>query len=59
MKGTLVVDTAADYQAWLKERAELAGSQGAPPAGAPKTENQAAQPESKPAVPTASPSPSG
>lgn len=31
MKGTLVVDTPADYQAWLKERAELAGSQTAPP----------------------------
>jgi cytochrome c oxidase subunit II len=31
MKGTLVVDTPADYQAWLKERAELAGSQSAPP----------------------------
>ncbi len=25
MKGTLVVDTPADYQAWLKERAELSG----------------------------------
>ena len=31
MKGTLVVDTPADYQAWLKERAELAGTQAAPP----------------------------
>jgi len=51
MKGTLVVDTPADYQAWLKERAELAGSQGAPPAGAPKTEN-------KPAA-TPAPSPGG
>jgi cytochrome c oxidase subunit 2 len=30
MKGTVVVDTPADYQAWLKERAELAGPQGAP-----------------------------
>src|SRR5438105_2934490 len=30
MKGTLVVDTPADFQAWLKERAELAGSQAAP-----------------------------
>ena len=30
MKGTLVVDTPQDYQAWLKERAELAGgAQGA------------------------------
>jgi cytochrome c oxidase subunit 2 len=31
MKGTLVVDTPADYQAWLRERAELAGTQSAPP----------------------------
>ena len=44
MKGTLVVDTPADYQAWLKERAELAGTPpasaktGAPPA-AQKTAN--------------------
>ena len=34
MKGTLVVDTPEDYQAWLKERAELAGSGAAP---APET----------------------
>ena len=33
MKGTLVVDTPEDYQAWLKERAELAGNQSAPAAG--------------------------
>jgi len=32
MKGALVVDTPEDYQAWLKERAELAGTQEAPPA---------------------------
>jgi len=68
MKGTLVVDTPEDYQAWLKERAELAGTQsppapaarppGEPPsAGAPKTEQPAAQPESKPAAPPTSPSP--
>ena len=31
MKGTLVVDTPQDYQAWLKERAELAGTQTTPP----------------------------
>src|SRR4051812_4359647 len=30
MKGSLVVDTPADYQAWLKERAELSGSAAAP-----------------------------
>jgi cytochrome c oxidase subunit 2 len=34
MKGTLVVDTPEDYQAWLKERAELAGGTQAP---APET----------------------
>ncbi len=58
MKGTLVVDTPEDYQAWLKERAELAGTQnapapaaqppGQPPAGAPKNENPTAQPETAP-----------
>jgi len=31
MKGMLVVDTPEDYQAWLKERVELSGSQSAPP----------------------------
>jgi cytochrome c oxidase subunit 2 len=31
MKGTLVVDTPQDYQAWLKERAELSGTQAPPP----------------------------
>ncbi len=36
MKGTLVVDTPEDYQAWLKERADLAGSgPSAPPAASP------------------------
>jgi cytochrome c oxidase subunit 2 len=30
MKGMLVVDTPEDYQAWLKERVELAGTQAAP-----------------------------
>jgi cytochrome c oxidase subunit 2 len=30
MKGMLVVDEPAEYQAWLKERAELSGSQTAP-----------------------------
>ena len=39
MKGTLVVDTPADYQAWLKERAELAGTSAAPsPAQRPSGE---------------------
>src|SRR5450432_4056361 len=32
MKGMLVVDSPADYQAWLKERVELSGNQSAPPA---------------------------
>jgi len=72
MKGTLVVDTPQDYQAWLKERAELSGgAQSAPPSpspGAPKTENAPAQPQpspgaqqpqNKPPAPAASPSPSG
>jgi cytochrome c oxidase subunit 2 len=31
MKGSLVVDTPADYQAWLKERQQLSGNQAAPP----------------------------
>ena len=31
MKGSLVVDTPEDYQAWLKERTELAGTASAPP----------------------------
>jgi cytochrome c oxidase subunit 2 len=30
MKGSIVVDTPEDYQAWLKERYELAGTQTAP-----------------------------
>src|SRR5437667_6040776 len=59
MKGTLVVDTPQDYQAWLKERAELSGgAQSAPQAGAPqpapKPENKPpAQAENKPASPGA------
>jgi cytochrome c oxidase subunit II len=36
MKGTLVVDTQQDYEAWLKERAELAGgAQSAAPSPSP------------------------
>jgi cytochrome c oxidase subunit 2 len=31
MKGSLVVDSPEDYQAWLKERVELSGAQSAPP----------------------------
>ena len=61
MKGTLVVDEPAEYQAWLKERAELAGTQSAPagpaPSGAPKTANPSGAPESKPAEAPPAPSP--
>jgi cytochrome c oxidase subunit II len=54
MKGTLVVDTPQDYQAWLKERAELAASaQAAPPASS----SGAPQPQGKPPEPASSPSP--
>lgn len=36
MKGSIVVDNAADYQAWLKERVELSGNQaGSSPPAAP------------------------
>lgn len=67
MKGTLVVDEPAEYQAWLKERAELAGTQSAPvgpapgtaaPPGAPQTTNPSGAPEGKPAGPQPAPSPS-
>jgi len=63
MKGTLVVDEPAEYQAWLKERAELAGTQTAPAPGAvapgaPKTESPSGAPEAKPAEPSSSPKPS-
>jgi cytochrome c oxidase subunit 2 len=37
MKGTLVVDTPDDYQAWMKERIELSGNQSPPAPGAPPT----------------------
>ncbi len=35
MKGSVVVDTPEDYQAWLKERIELSGGPGAAPPVAP------------------------
>jgi cytochrome c oxidase subunit 2 len=46
MKGTIVVDSPADYQAWLKERLELSGnaSGAPPPAGAPPAATPAASP---------------
>jgi cytochrome c oxidase subunit 2 len=59
MKGTLVVDTPEDYQAWLKERAELSGTPSAPPTTAPKTENPGAQPQASPPEPAKSPNPGG
>ena len=60
MKGTLVVDEPAEYQAWLKERAELAGTSSAPagpapgttaPSGAPQSESKAAPAPSPKASP--------
>jgi cytochrome c oxidase subunit 2 len=46
MKGMLVVDNPAEYQAWLKERAELSGSQTAPaPAQPPPGEPPAEAPK--------------
>jgi len=44
MKGSIVVDSPADYQAWLKERAELSNQGG--PAGAPSpTERPSGEPQ--------------
>jgi heme/copper-type cytochrome/quinol oxidase subunit 2 len=57
MKGTLVVDTQQDYEAWLKERAELAG--GAQSASSPSPSPGVPQPQTKPPEPAASPSPGG
>lgn len=50
MKGSLVVDTPSDYQAWLKERQELSGNQTAPaPLARPPGEpNPGATPASVP-----------
>lgn len=62
MKGTLVVDTPQDYQAWLKERAELAGSGAQAAAHSPSPgASQQPQPQNKPPAPasSASPSPGG
>jgi cytochrome c oxidase subunit 2 len=59
MKATLVVDTPQDYQAWLKERAELAASSAQPaaPSSSPGAQ-QPLQPQNKPAAPAAAASPS-
>src|SRR5256714_2572532 len=51
MKGTLVVDEPAEYQAWLKERAELAGTQSAPAA----TERPPGEPPAGPTPGTVAP----
>jgi cytochrome c oxidase subunit 2 len=59
MKGTLVVDTPADYQAWLKERAELAGTPTAPAAPPPKKANPTTKPQDNPPGPASSPGPGG
>jgi cytochrome c oxidase subunit 2 len=48
MKGMLVVDDPPEYQAWLKERAELSGSPAAP-----------ASTERPPGEPPTAPTPSG
>src|SRR5213592_1727289 len=71
MKCSVVVDTPEDYQAWLKERAEMAAqSQAAPPPptpgsspgtvplpGAPNPANQAAPPAGNQPAPSPSASP--
>ncbi len=62
MKGMLVVDTPEDYEAWLKERVELAGTATAPPAlqrpegEPPPAPNQGSVPPPG-APPTADPGP--
>jgi cytochrome c oxidase subunit II len=59
MRGTLVVDTPADYQAWLKERAELAATSGAAAPAPPKAANPTSKPQDNPPGPVKSPSPGG
>jgi cytochrome c oxidase subunit II len=49
MKGLLVVDNPPEYQAWLKERAELSGSQTAP---APAEQRPGEPPVEAPKAPT-------
>jgi cytochrome c oxidase subunit 2 len=49
MKGMLVVDDPPEFQAWLKERVELSGSQAAPaPADASKTATPGGEPPKGP-----------
>jgi len=56
MKGTLVVDSPQDYQAWLKERAELAGTQATPAA---PTQRPPGEPTGGGATPGTIPPPGG
>lgn len=51
MKGSVVVDTPEDYQAWLKERTEMAAVQAAPPPAA----RPAGEPSSGPTPGTIAP----
>src|SRR3954447_24111936 len=54
MRGFLVVDEPADFQAWLTEQATLSASSAAPPADAAKTANPSAAPDGQtPQAPTA------
>ena len=55
MKGTLVVDTPEEYQAWLKERVELSGNQTAPSAPQPSPGGSAVEPTSSPVRPPGAP----
>jgi cytochrome c oxidase subunit II len=59
MKGILVVDNPSDYQAWLKERAELSGSQTAPAPTERPPVNPSGEPNAKLGEPPKAPSPGG
>jgi len=59
MKGMLVVDNPSDYQAWLKERVELSGSQTAPAPPSERPPVPSGEPNAKPGEPPKAPSPSG
>jgi len=59
MKGMLVVDNPSEYQAWLKERLELSGSQTAPAPTERPPANPSGEPGAKPGAPSPAPSPSG
>src|SRR5262249_33816621 len=52
MKGSLVVDTPSDYQAWLRERGELSAT---PPAAPPAPQRPAGEPPVGPTPGTVSP----